>query len=372
MQRKTMGQKIKETIFVLFLGILLAVGSIMIFVNTEVGHSYIVQDNTEKVSKDLTAQKADENKKQKTSYDATKTKSISAKELWRAKKYPASPIGRMSIPSVDIHNAVFEGFGDHNQNLSYGVVSVLQDRKMGGENNYNLAGHYMGGYGSAVLDNLHYMKPGDKIYVTDMHTIYEYTDKNIAYDIKPTQVEVEQNHGHTKMITLITCSDFNPQAYGYGQHRTVAQGVLTGQYPASRANLEKYELTDKVSKTISKKARKEVQPTASQKVYSKFSLKSIERIALAIWLVVMAVMIFSVWHTPKRVKRAEQMHRKRKTRGGRPSGNPRGGQRPHRPNPNGRPRRPRPGREEPMNIKPTKRHPKVHRPGKPENNGGQF
>lgn len=367
MRRKTTGQKIKESIFVLFLGVLLAVGSVMIFVNTEIGHSYIVQDNTEEVSKDLTAKKADENKKQKTSYDATKTKSISAKELWRAKKYPASPIGRMSIPSVDIHNAVFEGFGDHNQNLSYGVVSVLQDRKMGGENNYNLAGHYMGGYGSAVLDNLHYMKPGDKIYVTDMHTIYEYTDKNIAYDIKPTQVEVEQNHGKTKMITLITCSDFNPKAYGYGQHRTVAQGVLTGQYPASKANLEKYELTDKVSKTTSKKARKEVQPTTSQKIYSKFSLKSIERIALAIWLVVMAAMIFSVWHTPKRVKREEK---RRKSRGGRPAPNSRSGQRPR--TQNGRPRRPRSQREKPMSIKPTKRHQKVHRPNTSQNNDSQL
>lgn len=350
MKRKTTGQKIKESLFVLFLGVLLAVGCVTIFVNTEVGHSYMVQQNTQDVSKNLTAQEADQNKKQKTHYDATKTKSISAKELWRAKKYPASPIGRMSIPEIDIHNPVFEGFGQYNQNLSYGVVTVLPDRKMGGANNYNLAGHYMGGYGSAVLDNLHYIRPGDKIYVTDMHKIYEYTDKNIAYDIKPTQVEVEQNHGKTKMVTLITCSDFNPKAYGYGQHRTIAQGVLTNEYPATKANLQKFELTDTTKKSTSKKARKEVQPTTSQKIYSSFNLKTIEHIALAIWLLIMAAMLYSVWHTPKRVKIAEQRARQRRQRQGRRPRNPR--QQAHRP------RERKEEQDKPMDIKP---HPRKRR-----------
>lgn len=353
MKRKTTGQKIKDSVFVLFLGIVTAIGVVMIFVNTEVGHSYIVQDNAEKVNQNLTVQKADKNRNAKTSFDATKTKSISAKELWRAKKYPASPIGRMSIPKVDIHNPVFNGFGQYNQNLSYGVVTVLPDRKMGGENNYNLAGHYMSGYGSAVLDNLHYIQPGDKIYVTDMHTIYEYTDKNLAYDIKPTQVEVEQNHGKTKMITLITCSDFNPKKYGYGQHRTVAQGVLTGQYEATKANLEKYELTDK-SKTT-KKVHNAVTPTTKQKVYSSFSLKKIEMIAGAIWLVVMLAMLYNVWKTPKR----QQQMRRRPNPNGRPRPND---SRRRRPNSNGRPRPHRP-REKPMEINPTKRP--VHREPRP-------
>ena len=343
MRRKTTGQKIKDSLFVLFIAIVSAIGVIIIFVNTEIGHSYIVQENEQKADQNLTVQIADQNRKAKTSYDATKTKSISAKELWRARKYPASPIGRMSIPKIDIHNPVFDGFGQYNQNLSYGVVTVLPDRKMGGANNYNLAGHYMGGYGSAVLDNLHYIQPGDKIYVTDMHTIYEYTDKNIAYDIKPTQVEVEQNHGKTKMITLITCSDFNPTKYGFGQHRTIAQGVLTDTYDATEANLKKFELTNKTVKASSK-VRTAVKPTTKQKVYSSFDLKKIERIAITLWLVIVGAMLFSVWHTPKRRRR-------------RPAPNSR--QRSRRPNPNAPRNNSHPqvhrSKERPMEINPTKR-----------------
>jgi len=61
--------------------------------------------------------------------------------------------------------------------LEYGVVTCLPDRTMGGKNNYVLAGHYMGSYGPAVLDNLHLAKIGDLIYVTDLHHIYAYETK---------------------------------------------------------------------------------------------------------------------------------------------------------------------------------------------------
>lgn len=355
MRRRTTGQKIKDSLFILILGIITAVGFVIIFVNTELGHSYIVQENAQEADQNLTVQKADENRKAKTNYDATKTKSISAKELWRARKYPASPIGRMSIPKVDIHNPVFAGFGAYNQNLSYGVVTVLPDRKMGGKNNYNLAGHYMGGYGSAVLDNLHYIQPGDKIYVTDMHTIYEYTDKNIAYDIKPTQVEVEQNHGNTKMITLITCSDFNPKQYGYGQHRTIAQGVLTNQYDATKENLEKFELTNKSVKTPSTKARTTVKPTTTQKVYNSFNLKKIETIAIALWSIVMLALIANVWRKPKRrrKRRPAPDGRQRQPRPDRPN-DPRDPRRPRQNQGQGRSKVHRPN-ERPMEINPTRR-----------------
>src|SRR5699024_11437378 len=132
-------------------------------------------------------------------------------------------------------------------------------------------------------DNLYDVQASDKSYVSDMHKIYEYTDKNIVYDIKPTQVEVEQIHDNTMMITLITCSDFNPKQYGYGQHRTIAQDVLTNQYDATKENLEKFELTNKSVKTPSTEARTSVKPTTTQKVYNSFILKKIETIAIALW-----------------------------------------------------------------------------------------
>lgn len=256
-KQRSLKSKILDSVEVIVLTLIVAIGVTIAFVNTSYGHSLIVQDNAQRVSANLTPSKAEENRHIKTSYDARKTKSITAKELFRTSKLPASPIGRMSIPSVDTHNPLFEGFGSQQQNLSYGVCTVLPNRKMGDANNYVLAGHYMGNYGPSVLDNMHKMKLYEKIYVTDMQKIYAYEAEAKSYSIKPTQVEVENNHGKLKMITLITCSDFNVAKYGYGGHRTIVQGKLVDTYPATQENLSKYELSNQViNKKVSSKSTK--------------------------------------------------------------------------------------------------------------------
>lgn len=224
-----------------------------------------------------------------------------------SENYPAYAIGRMSIPAADIHNPVFQGYGDHNQNLSYGVVTVVQGRTLGGVNNMVYAGHYMGGYGPAVLDNLHLTKAGDSIYVTDMHKIYEYTEKTMSYNITPKQIEVENNIPGKRSITLITCSDFNVSKYGYGQHRTVAMGELSHVYPATKKNLVKYELTDndkqnketQSKKTTPKKNKvresiKKAQPVTVS-IYSKFSLKKIIIITLSVFGIIIMIMLVRIW-----------------------------------------------------------------------------
>ena len=244
-QAKSSKQQIWSTIRVLLLGALFYLGVTLIFFGSGFGNSYVVQQNAEKANTTLTQKKADRNKKRKTSYDASKTKSVSAASVLRAKQIKAYAIGRIAIPAVNIHNPLFAGYGDQNQNLEYGVVTCLPDRVMGGANNYVLAGHYMGSYGPAVLDNLHLAHPGDLIYVTDLHHIYVYKIKRMSFAIKPTQVEVENNVQDKSMITLITCSDFNTSKYGYGQHRTVAQGDLISKMKASQHNLALSELTAK-------------------------------------------------------------------------------------------------------------------------------
>lgn len=301
--------KLFSTIKALFCGILLYAGCAMLFLGSGIGHSYVVRQNAQYASKTLTIKKADKNKKVKTSYDATKTKSIDAQELWRAKQYPASPIGRMSIPVVNIHNPLFAGYGNHNQNLSYGVVTAVGGRTMGGVNNYVLAGHYMGNYGPAILDNLHLMKAGDIIYVTDMHRIYAYQAKTMSYSIKPNQVEVENNEKGKSTITLITCSDFDISKYGYGQHRTVVQGTLIGSVQATKSNLEKTELTDKdnqastiaspvkKTKTINPITKKviTVRTPAKTKVYQNVSFNQIAATFTIIWSIVMVIILIKVW-----------------------------------------------------------------------------
>ncbi|WLT00274.1 class A sortase [Lactobacillus helsingborgensis] len=252
-QKHSLKDRVWSTIRVFLLSALFYIGVTLIFFGSGFGNSYVVQQNAEKANTTLTQKKADRNKKRKTSYDASKTKSVSAASVLRAKQIKAYAIGRIAIPAVNIHNPLFAGYGDQNQNLEYGVVTCLPDRVMGGANNYVLAGHYMGSYGPAVLDNLHLAHPGDLIYVTDLHHIYTYEIKRISFAIKPTQVEVENNMQDKSMITLITCSDFNTSKYGYGQHRTVAQGDLIGKMKATKHNLAASELIAKPKQTNKKK-----------------------------------------------------------------------------------------------------------------------
>ena len=252
-QSTTLKGKIWSTLKILLLAALFYLGVTLIFFGSGFGGSYLVEQNAEQASADLTSKKVEQNKKRKTTYDASKTKSISTARIIRSRGIKAYAIGRISIPAVNIHNPLFAGYGDQNQNLEYGVVTCLPDRTMGGENNYVLAGHYMGTYGPAVLDNLHLAKKGDVVYVTDLHNIYAYEINNISFAVKPTQVEVENNVQGKSMITLITCSDFNTSKYGYGQHRTVVQGDLIKKQKATEKNLQAAELASSKKKNQTKK-----------------------------------------------------------------------------------------------------------------------
>lgn len=300
--KRTTKNKLLQSIWVLFLGIVFAVGAGTVFVNSGIGHSYIVRHNAENSSKNLTAKQAQQNAKRKTSYDASKTKPVSASELYRASHYPALAIGRMSIPAVNIHNPVFKGFGDHNQNLSYGVCTVLPDRTLGGINNYVLAGHYMGNYGPAILDNLHLVKAGDMVYVTDMQNIYAYRLATLNLAVDPHQVSVEDNMPNQRTITLITCSDFNTAKYGYGKHRTIAQGEETAIYPATKANLRKYELAEqnvsghKHGSTV-KAAKKTIvqKPRVKNSFLQNLTLAQIIVGFAIVWTVVMIIILVRIW-----------------------------------------------------------------------------
>lgn len=299
--------KLYRTIKTLVFGIMLYVGITLMFLGSGIGQSYIVRENAQQASKRLTIKSADKSRREVTSYDASKTKSINITELWRAKKYPANPIGRMSIPVVNIHNPLFQGFGSHNQNLSYGVVTAVNGRTLGAKNNYVLAGHYMGNYGPAILDNLHYMKTDDIIYVTDMHRIYAYQAKVISFTVNPNQIEVENNQPGNGLITLITCSDFNIPKYGYGKHRTVVQGQLIGSVPATKNNMVRCELTDRdnqankiranQAKTIDPATKKVVlvRKPARTKLYQNISFKHIAAFYTGAFLLIMIAFLIKIW-----------------------------------------------------------------------------
>lgn len=295
-----MVNKLRNMVKSFFLITLLFLGIWLCFSGSGIGHSYMISENARVASKMVTVKTADKNRKKKTSYNASLTKSIDSKEIWRAKQYPVNPVGRMSVPVVNIHNPLFEGYGDHNQNLSFGVVSSVAGRKLGApDTNVCYAGHYMGNYGPAILDNLHYVKPGDVIYITDMHRIYAYKANSIAFDIKPNQVEIENNQKGKSLVTFITCSDFDINKYGYGKHRTVVQGELIGSVPATKTNLVKTELTDKdnqPSMANAKKKKRVYNPVTKKVVYIRKAVapKITQNITLGQIEAVMVILYFLI------------------------------------------------------------------------------
>ena len=283
-------------------------GLVLLFFGSGFGNSYLMQQNADDATKTLTKEAVYTNQRHKTTYDAKKTKAINTANLLKARQTNAYAIGKIAIPAVNIHNPLFAGYGDQNQNLAYGVVTCLPDRTMGGANNYVLAGHYMGSAGPAVLDNLHLAKPKDLIYVTNLKWIYIYQIKTISFAVKPTQVEVENNINKQRLITLITCSDFNISKYGYGQHRTVVQGKMIGKIKATDKNLIATELMEKPKKV---KADKEIVVPVKKKkivikqVKARVKPKFYQKMSNINWLIIgfnIVFVIFVVWQLVRIVK----------------------------------------------------------------------
>lgn len=315
--KSNLSTKIINTTLFLLLSIIFYIGIGMIAYGSGIGHSYIVRQNVQKANSRISIKSIERAEKERTSYDASKTESVSASSLWKARKYSANAIGRMSMPELNIHNPIFAGYGDHNQNLSYGVVTTVNNRKMGDMNNYVLAGHYMGNYGPAILDNLHYASKGDRIYVTNLKKIYVYSVTYKSYSVKPTQVDIENNIPGKSTITLITCSDFNVKKYGFGGHRTVVKGHLIASMPATRKNLELTELTDgknkhkkktkvvvnipnkkNTSKSITIKSK--VKSSAKAKWYQNITFNQLVVGFTIIWLIFVIYNVYSIWKLDKK------------------------------------------------------------------------
>lgn len=85
-------------------------------------------------------------------------------------------IGRITVPSINMDLMVFKGLS--NRNLLVGAGTMREDQIMG-EGNYPLAGHNnRNNY--TLFGQIHKIKKGEKIKITNKSTIYEYK----VYDMK--------------------------------------------------------------------------------------------------------------------------------------------------------------------------------------------
>ena len=110
-------------------------------------------------------------------------------------------VGGIAIPDLGINLPIHLGVSDAGMYL--GAGTLRQDQKMG-QGNYPLASHH-GLDKDLLFAPLERAKNGQKIYLTDLDKVYEYTINYVEH-VSPTSVYLI-NDTQDKLVTLITCDN---------------------------------------------------------------------------------------------------------------------------------------------------------------------
>lgn len=188
----------------------------------------------------LTPEKIKENKKRVVTYNFDDIEQVDAasvvrdKLLGNAEASDLPTIGAIAVPDLKINLPIHLGVSNAGMYLGAGTLDPNQEM---GKSNYPLASHHMLDKNllfSPLLDAQY----GQKIYLTDLEKVYEYTIDYVeqvpaeaVYLLDPTEKSV---------VTLITCD------YGFVD-RVVVRGTLTDEMKFSNANqkiLDAFELNE--------------------------------------------------------------------------------------------------------------------------------
>lgn len=163
-------------------------------------------ENNYEVTLEMSADDLKNNLEAEASFDFDSIQEISTSGTWLSPEFidPSLMIGRLYIPSIDVNVTVFNGIT--NDILHAGVGTMRPNLTMG-EGNFPIAGHYSHDP-SIMFGNLTSVEMGDKIYLTNNETIYEYE----VYDtrvVEPNEVHwiedaISEEHGKP-IISLMNC-----------------------------------------------------------------------------------------------------------------------------------------------------------------------
>lgn len=138
-------------------------------------------------------------------------------------------VGQLVIPSLNKNIAIFDGL--ENNNLLHGACTLKPHQRMG-TGNYAIAGHYMKNK-NLLFGGIVDMKKGDKIRLTNMKNIYEYTVidtkkvKDTALDMVEDSRISHYNDGRA-LVSLMTCY------YDETGYRYFVVGRFDKLYPYSK------------------------------------------------------------------------------------------------------------------------------------------
>ncbi|BDR59443.1 hypothetical protein XA3_18840 [Xylocopilactobacillus apicola] len=176
------------------------------------------------------------NKKKKANFDPKVVHSLKSSDMIKGWNYKVSPIGYIVIPTVDIRNPVFKGYGESGNNLLHGVGTMKPNQIMGA-GNYALAGHYMNN--QTVFHNLSKAKVGEDVYLTDLKFFYKYRISSIQRNVAANRTDLIEDHLNMTQITMITCESLVADSL-----RTVVQGNLLATYKVTHRELYKLGLVE--------------------------------------------------------------------------------------------------------------------------------
>ncbi|UQS84079.1 class A sortase [Bombilactobacillus thymidiniphilus] len=233
--------KKKSLEYVLY-GILICLSLFLIgygILSTSWGHSMIMNHFIAESMQTDQAKELERNQKKQTSFNAKVVQPVTTQNLLRAYNNSKDVIGFMSIPSQKIKNPIFNGYGVNGDNILYGVATMKPNQEMG-QRNYALAGHYMNN--NTVFHNLHKVKKGAAVYLTDLHLIYKYRIVDKVGKLAPSKVSVINDKPFGSQLTMITCADYD-KGIVQGSMRTMVRGELSGTEPVTKQRLKKCNLT---------------------------------------------------------------------------------------------------------------------------------
>lgn len=191
-----------------------------------------IGNRTEKnhdVALEMSADMMKENMNTEAEFDFDSIEEITTSGTWLSPGAidPSLIIGRLYIPSIEVNLTVFNGLS--NQILHAGVGTMRPGLTMG-EGNFPIAGHYSRNK-DVLFGNLTAVEMGDKIYLTDNETVYEYrvyeTRKVLPAESEWIRDDVAEEHG-SPIISLMNCYYENGVNSGY---RYFVFGELVETHP---------------------------------------------------------------------------------------------------------------------------------------------
>lgn len=193
----------------------------------------IINHSQNKIENNLSLKQISKAKQEPANYQPQNTTDADTKTVIdnAIKAKHIQPLGKMSIPAINMKNLILNGYGNDGAYMALGACT-MKDETMG-QGNYALAGHYMAS--NTIFHSLSKTPINAKVYITNLKKIYEYqVTSNQTINKLDTSV-LDDTPQPT--ITLITCVGLNITPY-----RTCVKGKLISVKPATQANLKKVAL----------------------------------------------------------------------------------------------------------------------------------